>query len=202
MDAIVIRRCIAGILLAGVVVSSACHDPDEYRLLSVTNPDGMAPSTLLDVVPAATSIPANGGSRTRIEARIDASSTVRTVTFETTAGTLFAGSRNSKTTSPLDVAVDTNGIAAAELQSDTTPGTARVTVKITVSTRSPEQVFAQTVDVTFTPVNASETITLSASQTSADADGATLIHLVATIAPEIPSGSRTVTFTVCEQHHH
>src|SRR5688572_25944037 len=129
-------RCALALVLAAIAASPACHDPDKYQLLSPSNSGGTAPSELLDVVPQSTSIPANGGSRTRIEAHVNASSTVRSVSFETTQGTLIAGSLTS-TGAPIDVPIGTNGIAVAELQATTQPGVARVTVKIAIPNTNP-----------------------------------------------------------------
>ena len=183
-------------LLGVAVLAGSCHEPEKYLPISPSNNNGTPVSEILDVTAASTSIRADGGSRTRIEAHIDPASTVRTVTFTTTHGTLFAGSGTSTaSTAGVPVDADSTGIAAVELRSEATPATARVTASMTVPDTNPARTVVRTIDIQFTPVSSGEVITVTASTTSAEADGATHIRIVATVAPGVLAASREVTFT-------
>ncbi len=189
-------RLIASLVLAPLAASVACHDPDKYQVLSPTNVNGIPAEELLDLTAAATSIRADGGSRTRIEAHINPSATARTITFTTTHGTLYAGASSATaSTGSLRVDADVTGIAAVELQSDTQPATSRVTASITIPGSNPAQTIVRAIDIQFTAVSSGEVIAVSATPSTADADGSTRIRLVATIMTTLPPNGRDVTFT-------
>jgi hypothetical protein len=190
------RRLFIVFLIAALTVSVACHDPDEYSVLSPTNPNGTPAADLLDLTAAPMSIRADGGSRTRIEAHINPSATVRKITFTTTHGTLYAGSGSSAaSTTGLDVDADVTGVAAVELQADVRPGTARVMASIAVPNSNPAATITRAIDIQFTNVAPGEVITLTATPATAEADGATRIRIVAAVAATLPSDARTITFT-------
>src|SRR5262245_22683793 len=119
-----------------VVSLAACHDPDSYQLLSPTNPNGTPVESILDLIVPTSSpraIPAYGGSRTLIEAKIDPSSTVRSISFTTTHGTLLARGRSTSETAPtLTIDADSAGVAVVELQAATQPATAMVTASVSI----------------------------------------------------------------------
>lgn len=138
----------------------------------------------VDVTPP--TIPADGFSTMRITVALQRLGTVqqRAVKFEVSRGTLLAtgvGAAREAT-----VTADTNGVAVIDLQSDKTPGPVRLTVTALERTDDFE--------VSFSPVDPSRIITLSASPASVPADGATPIAVVARIAAGLPAGKRTVTF--------
>jgi hypothetical protein len=173
-------------------VNWGCSDFDPDRYLP-TSPDTQE---ALVLAPEKTSVRADGGSRIRIEARINPGSTARKITFTTTMGKLIAGDRSVEASATgLDVDADVTGVAAVELQADVQPGTARVTASIDVPNTNPVQTLTRTIDVQFTAVGPGEIITLTATPASAQADGATHIRLVATVATTLPAGGREVTFT-------
>jgi hypothetical protein len=90
----------AGVLIVLVVGASACHRPGEYQPTSATNPSGFDPATILAVTPNPASVPADGLSRSTIEAKIAADATVRHITFQTSLGTLSSGGRRGSTRAP------------------------------------------------------------------------------------------------------
>ncbi|MGH9349132.1 MAG: hypothetical protein ACRD26_17895, partial [Vicinamibacterales bacterium] len=191
------HRAWGSVVAAGVVAAAAaCHNPDKYLPESPSNRNGTPVASILDIVAAAATLPADGASRTRITARIDAAATVRTVTFETSLGTLFAGGRNTGAATALPVEADDTGVAAVELQSAAQVATARVSATIRIPGTDPQRTLVRTVDVDFVPFAPGEIVTLGADASSAPADRATLTRLVATVAAHLPPGTaRDVTFT-------
>lgn len=185
-----VRHGLIVVLLGVGYWSCSDFDPDRYLPTSPDTQDALM------LTPEKTSVRADGGSRVRIEARVNPGSTARTITFTTTSGKLIAGSATAEASGTgLGVDVDVTGLAAVELQSDVRPGTARVTASIGVPNTTPPQTITRTIDVQFTSVAPGEIITLTATPASAQADGATHIRLVATVAATLPVGSREVTFT-------
>jgi hypothetical protein len=179
--------------------TTACHDPDSYRLLSPTNPGGTPPESIIDLIPAETAIRADGGSRTRIEAKIDPSASVRTIAFTTTNGTLFARGKSTSTAAPtLSVDADSSGIAAVELQASTQPGTATVTAAITVSNSTPSRTFTRSVDITFVAATLSDVISLVVLPAAQEADGVSRVQLAATVATSIAAVNSEVIFTTTD----
>ena len=180
----------------------ACHDPDSYRLTSPSNPDGTPAASILDIAVAAsspTAIPADGGSRTRIEARIDPSATTRTITFSTSHGTLFGrGRQTSEATPNLQIDADSAGVASVELQSATQPATATVTASVTIPNTTPARTLTRTTEVSFFVPALSDVITLSISPSSADADGASRVRLQATVSSAVAAVNKTIVFTTVD----
>jgi hypothetical protein len=84
------------------------------------------------------------------------------------------------------VPADAAGRAVAELQSEKTIGTARV--RVTVLDISYE------FDITFTPVDPAQIITVSAAPPSGPADGVTPLIVSAAVVAGLPAGRRTVAF--------
>lgn len=191
---------VVGVAAAALVI--ACHDPDSYRLLSPSNPNGTPAASILDISvaeSAPTAIPADGGSRTRIEARIDPGATTRTITFSTSHGTLFARGRNTSEATPnLTVDADSAGIASVELQSGTQPATATVTASVTIPGSNPARTLTRTTEVTFFVPALSDVITLAISPGSADADGASRVRLQATVSSAVAAVNKTITFTTTD----
>jgi adhesin/invasin len=134
-----------------------------------------------------TSIQADGFSTTTIAATIKhpgTSAQQRAVKFETSAGAFIAAGQ--PTGRAVTLTADATGRAVVELQSDKTIGPVRV--RVTVLDLPYELI------VTFTGVDPANIITLSASPSSAPADGATALLVSAAVAAGVPAGRRTVTF--------
>jgi hypothetical protein len=141
---------------------------------------------LFDVAVSRNAIPADGFSTTRVTVSLKQLGTLqqRLVKFETSAGTLLgAGLMNPH---QANVPADSNGIAAVELQSDKTIGTARLTISALDATRE--------VPIAFVPADSTQIITVTADPAVVAGDGATSIILIARVAPNLPSGRRSVTF--------
>jgi hypothetical protein len=134
---------------------AACHKPDAY-LLSPTLADQVLTLTL-----SATTLPADGISRTTITAQLDPRTDFdkRTVTFATTAGTLIA---DGKADTSITMTADTSGKAVVELRSSTSATTARIDV--TVAT------VARTTSVEFTKLAREDVFDVTLSSTSVPAD--------------------------------
>ena len=149
------RYLACGLALVAMV-TAACHRPDEY-LLSPTLADQVLTVTL-----SATSIPADGISRTTITAQIDPSTDYdkRSITFATTAGTLIA---DGKQGTSITFTADTTGKATAELRSSTTSATANIDVSVASIVRTASVQFAQ--------LSREQVFDLSVSSSSVPADG-------------------------------
>jgi hypothetical protein len=141
---------------------------------------------VFDVSVDRTSIPADGFSTVVITATLKRSGTPQQRTFkvETAAGTLIAPGQAASRL--VTVSADATGRAVVELQSDKTVGTARV--RVTAFDLPYEFV------ITFTAVDPTNIVTLSASPSSAPADGVTAITVSAVISGSIPAGRRAVAF--------
>jgi adhesin/invasin len=144
------------VLAFAAVVTTACHRPDDY-LLSPT-----LANEVLSVALSATSIPADGISRTTVTAQIDPRTDFdkRTVTFSTTAGTLIADGQQGTT---ISVTADTTGKTVAELRSSTSATTARIDVSVATIVR--------TASVQFVQLTRDQVYDLSVSSYSVPADG-------------------------------
>ena len=139
-----------------------------------------------------TSIPADGFSRTTLEAHVNPDAIPRTITFTTSEGLLFGP--NADIGREITITADVNGRAIAQLQSSTTVGTALVQAEVTIEEKS----IARQIGVDFVPVESSDiikTVSTSAASDPVDADGATVTQVFADIASDLPSDKRTVTFT-------
>jgi adhesin/invasin len=139
-----------------------------------------------DVSVSRTSVPADGFSTAVITVTLKRVGTLlqRAVRFETSAGTLIAtGEADSRA---VTVTANETGRAEVALQSEKTIGTARVRVTaIDIS---------QDLDITFTPVDPAQIITVSAAPSSVPADGATPLIVSAMVAAGLPAGRRSVAF--------
>ena len=178
------RRLGSGALLAASLTLLGCYDPDKY-LLGPENAD-----RALTVTVSAPTLPADGTSRTVITAALGPTSdaTKRNVTFKTTLGRLYAGSPTGAAS--VTVPTDTSGLASAELESESSVGTARVQVSVD------NDLVVRTVDVPFvTPPAGSTALRLASSADSAPADGATITRITATVPPGLSQSRRRVKFT-------
>lgn len=171
-----VTRSLSAILCALVLLAgTACHNPNEYQPLSPTNEDGLDPDEVLKLTPEPASIPADGLSRTVITAKIDPRSTVRTIAFTTSLGTLLG---NGKTIAAgagtLPVDADASGIATVELRSTAEVATAQVTATITLAAASgttPARTIVRSLDVNFTSVTLDTFLTLETDAATLPADG-------------------------------
>lgn len=168
------------------LAGASCHNPDAYLL----SPDQAARE--VGVALSKATLPADGVSRSVITATLDGRTapSSRKVTFKTTLGTLFAG--GTKGAQAVTVDLDASGTAVAELQSETTVGTARVEV-IAGATSGPT--VARIVDVPFTALAPDDAFTLSATPTSIPADGFSRASIRAVLVGAPGPTLRTVTFT-------
>ena len=157
-----VRRLGVAFLL---LTTAGCYDQNKYSVQSPTEPSGTPADEILAVMAAPTSVQADGISRATITARIDSRSTVKNVTFETSKGTLV-GAKDGKVTMTADGA----GVATVELQSETTPGTARVTVTVGPNVTTVGNV-VRVLDVPFTAVTADQLLTVEAANSEIGADG-------------------------------
>jgi hypothetical protein len=164
-------RLLAGILVAALC--TACYDSNNYGVQSPTAPTGTPADEILAIAAAPVTVQADGVSRTTITARIDSRSTVKTMTFETSRGTLV-----SATDGKLSITADGTGVATAELQSDSTPGTARVTVTVGPNVPNVGNV-VRVLDVPFTAVNADQLLTVESSSPAIAADGFSITTITA-----------------------
>jgi hypothetical protein len=146
----------------------------------------VARADLFDASVSRTSVPADGFSRTVITATLKRLGTLqqRAVKFETSAGLLIASGQESPHV--VTLTADSTGKAEVELQSEKTPGTARVRV---TTLEIPHEF-----SITFTPVDPAQIITLATERSSAPADGVTPLGVSASVAAGLPSGRRSVTF--------
>jgi adhesin/invasin len=146
----------------------------------------LAREDVFDVSVSRASIPADGFSTSAVTATLKRSGTPlqRMVKFETSAGMLIApGLAPARS---VTIAADSTGRAVAELQSDKSVGSARV--RVTAFDLPYE------LTISFTAVDPANIITLTASSSSAPADGVTAVAVSATIAASVPAGRRTVAF--------
>jgi hypothetical protein len=133
-----------------------------------------------------TTLPADGFSTTRITVTLKAPAAPaqRTVTFETSAGTLIGtGIASARKTS---VTADPDGVASIDLQSDKTIGPVRVAITALERT--------ETLELSFVPADPAQIIAVTAEPRSVAADGASTIAVIARVSPNLPGGRRSVTF--------
>lgn len=145
-------------------------------------------------------MPADGFSRVVITAEItaEAERTRRRVEFKTTEGQ-FVDPDAEADPKRKTADVNTQGFASVELRSGTEPKIATITVRVLDTSDQanpvPIQGLVVTINVEFTPPDPSAVIRISTSASVGEADGFTRIFVHADIAPGLPEGSRTVTFT-------
>jgi hypothetical protein len=136
------------------------------------------------------SLPADSFSMTAVTATLKLSGDLRQpVKFSTSLGALVTSTNDATTKTDVTVTATAEGVASIFLRSENTVGTATV--------RAEMNGFAREITVNFTPVVASDVITLKATPNPVAADGlqGTGTRLTATISPSIPQRLRTVTFT-------
>ncbi|MGH9236567.1 MAG: hypothetical protein ACRD3G_00890 [Vicinamibacterales bacterium] len=177
-------RCTA---LSLAIAFAGCGDwfqKEEFLPTSPSVTDALALSV------AAPSVPANGFSTVAVTATItaDAIAEKRTIVFETTAGT-FAGTGTPEQTT-IERAVDSTGNATVDLRSSRTVESARVTARV-----KDVAGLSRAVSVSFTAAAAGALITVSASNSTVPADGATVTPIIAEISATLPAARRAVTFT-------
>jgi hypothetical protein len=176
---------LAAVLL--VAPLAACYDKSDFsptealvdKIVVLTAADGV------------TSVPADGFSRLRLEARLvgEPSFTNRNIVFSTSNGTLDGGTAVDNCTGCRKVAADGSGRASIDLVSSQRVGTAVVRA-------TPEAAPGITASLTvnFGAAEPDQTLQLVAAPGRAPADGATLSTFTAAISPSLPAGSRMVTF--------
>src|SRR5262245_20818869 len=115
-----IGRCLRATLFAAIlVVEVTCnyHNPNSFELRSTANPDGIDLDSILTISLSPNQLPADGLSRTVLTTRIDPASTARTMSFETSLGTLIAAGKTvTSQGGKLTLEADAQGIATVELQ--------------------------------------------------------------------------------------
>ena len=139
------------------------------------------PDDILTLHANPSSIPADGFSRTTLEARVNPNANTRTITFTTSDGTLrgpsaAAGGTNTK----IEITADASGRAIAQLQSSTTVGTVLVQAEVTIPEGLP---IARQIEVVFGPVSSDDILTLDADPSSIPADGFSRTTLEARVNP-------------------
>jgi len=139
----------------------------------------------------AMSLPADGFSRLRLEARLPGDPTFanRTVVFTTTAGTLSGGTAGTNCTGCVNVVADGSGIARVDLISAQQVGSATVTAS---PAAAPGIIASLSID--FVAANPDDILHFVAAPDRAPADGATLSTFTVAISPSLPTTSRQVTF--------
>jgi len=178
------RLAPAALLLASL---AACYDKSDY------SPTAAQVDRILVLTAAndATSLPADGFSRLRLEARLlgDPDFSKRTVVFTTSNGTLDGGTPGTNCTGCRLVPADGSGRAVIDLVSSQLVGSAVVTA-------SPQDApgITASLAINFGPAAPNETLQFVAAPDRAPADGATLSTFTAGISPSLPPGSRNVTF--------
>ncbi len=172
--------------LGGValVLAGGCYDSGDYSPTAV-NVDAIL---TLSSVTGATSLPADGFSRLRLEARLLGAPAAdrRTVLFRVNGpGTLQGGVADGNDRA---VEADANGRASIDFVAGQTPGTAVVTA-------TPKAAAGVTVSLPLTllPPDPNEVVRFVAAPGRAPADGATLTPFTVEVSPTLPAGS-TVQF--------
>lgn len=178
------RRALLSLLGAGLILAAGCYHESDYSL--PTDPA----TAYLTLSPSTATLPADGVSRVTITARVTslADTSTRTITFETTAGSLVGGA----TATTRDVIADAAGQATVQLQSGQTTDTAIVTAKVK---DVPSVLPARTI-VTFLPVNPDTVVRFTSIPASAPADSATVSTIIVEVAgaTNLPAASRSVMF--------
>jgi hypothetical protein len=166
-------------------LAAGCHDPDRYLLQP-----GRA-EEFIQVEPVNASLPADGVSRLVLTATLAerTATTNRKVMFKTTLGTLIAGTQKGTS---VTIDADASGRASAELQSETTIGTARIEVG---AGPAPDQItLVRVVNVPFVALPPDSAFSLIATPTSIAADGFSRAVIRAELRPVPGSTQRSVVF--------
>jgi hypothetical protein len=195
-------RTVRAICIGIVAGAASCtyHDPESFEIRSPGSPSGIEVTRILDIEPVPTTLPADGISRAVIKATIDPSSIARTISFETSLGTLYAAGKTAGSTGgKLTVEADAQGIATVELQSASQVATAKLTIGVStappVSGPQPTPLIVRTLDVPFVEVNLDQLLTFEAGTLSLPADGFSSTALTATIRAMNADLKQDVTFT-------
>jgi hypothetical protein len=143
----------------------------------------------IQLVASRSSAPADGFSRTDLIATLnpDSPSDRRTVIFSATKGTLVNGTGAPST---IEVVADRNNRARAEIISSKSLETSIVTASIKDVPGA-----SDSITVRFDPPNPSQIVRISTSRAEAPADNETVMQVFAEVAPDLPEGERTVSFT-------
>lgn len=175
---------LAALALAGLCLAG-CYDGDRHTPTESNLRDVIT----LQSVSGATSLPADGFSRLRIEARLlgDPALDRRTVLFATSLGTLEGGSAEGDA---MAVVADDTGRARIDLVAGQTLGTAVVTA----APKAAPGITAS-LEIAFVPPDPDGVVRFVAAPARAPADGATLTTFTVEVSPELPAGDRTVSFS-------
>jgi len=177
------------LLLAACLLAplAACYDKSDYSP-TASNADKIV---VLTAANGATSLPADGFSRLRLEALLvgEPAFDKRTVVFSTSNGTLDGGTPGENCSGCRKVAADASGRAVIDLVSSQRMGTAVVTA-------SPEGAPGVTASlaIRFGPAQPDDTLQFVTAPDRAPADGASLSTFTVGISPALPPGARNVTF--------
>jgi hypothetical protein len=166
---------------------AACYDSSDY------SPTGTLVDRIvvLSAANGATSLPADGFSRLRIEARLqgDPEFAKRNVVFSTSNGTLEGGTPVANCNGCRMVPADGNGVATIDLVSSQQVGTAVVR-----AWPADEPGITASLTLGFGPAQPDQTVQFVAAPDRAPADGASISTFTVGISPSLPAGSRKVTF--------
>ncbi|HEV2853502.1 MAG TPA: hypothetical protein VHC97_11925 [Thermoanaerobaculia bacterium] len=175
------------LILAAMLLFSACYDKSDYSPTS-TLVDRVV---VLSAANNATSLPADGFSRLRIEARLqgDPDFAKRTVVFSTSNGTLDGGTPVPNCNGCRMVPADGSGLATIDLVSSQQVGTAVVR-----AWPADAPGITASLNIGFGAAQPDQTVQFVAAPDRAPADGATISTFTVAVSPSLPAGSRQVTF--------
>lgn len=177
------------LLAAAVLLApfAACYDKSDFSPTAAL----VDKIVILTAANGATSLPADGFSRLRLEARLvgEPSFSNRNVVFSTSNGTLDGGTAVDNCAGCRRVAADGSGRASIDLVSSQRVGTA-----VVKATPDGAPGVTASLALNFGPAEPDQTLQFVAAPERAPADGATLSTFTAAISPSLPAGSRTVTF--------
>lgn len=181
------RRSALALALLWLVPLSACYDKSDFSPTE-TLVDRVI---LLSAANGTTSLPADGFSRLRIEARLqgDPDFAKRTVVFSTSSGTLDGGSPVANCNGCRMVPADGSGLATIDLVSSQQVGTAVVR-----AWPADAPGITASLNIGFGAAGPDQTLQFVAAPDRAPADGATISTFTVEISPSLPPGSRQVTF--------
>ncbi len=181
------RRFFLLLALLLALFLAACYDKSDYSPTS-TLVDRVI---VLSAADGATSLPADGFSRLRIEARLqgDPDFAKRTVVFSTSNGTLAGGTPGTNCNGCQTVPADGSGRATIDLVSSQQVGTAVVR-----AWPMDAPGITATLPISFGAAQPDQTLQFVAAPDRAPADGATVSTFTVGISPSLPAASRTVTF--------
>lgn len=165
----------------------ACYDKSDYSPTAAL----VDRVVVLSAADGATSLPADGFSRLRIEARLqgDPDFAKRTVVFSTSSGTLVGGTPGTSCNGCQTVPADGSGRATIDLVSSQQVGTAVVR-----AWPADAPGITASLPISFGPAQPDQTVQFVAAPDRAPADGATVSTFTVGVSPSLPAASRTVTF--------